>query len=120
MNTLQAYYLTALELERDTLEHRLHQPVILSEFGGFDPVGQQVLGQARDKLQSIRRALDRLTKNQFGECQRCHQPIDSDRLIVKPWAELCIDCQRKVEKGTISVVQQRIPSPKGAKWTTSS
>lgn len=50
----------------------------------------------------IQSALKRLDDGEYGICERCGDPIQSERLEVQPTARLCIDCQRNEErrKGT--------------------
>lgn len=50
------------------------------------------------KLIAIRKALSRIKIGKYGLCEDCSQMIDTDRLMVKPEATLCIKCERKREK----------------------
>jgi RNA polymerase-binding protein DksA len=50
-------------------------------------------------LQQIESALIRIDDGSFGTCTRCGRPIAEERLEARPWATLCIDCQREVERG---------------------
>lgn len=50
-------------------------------------------------LGAIDRALARIDEGTYGTCQRCGKPIAEERLEARPWAELCIDCKREVERG---------------------
>lgn len=50
------------------------------------------------KLQDIDSALRSIEKGQYGICERCSQPIELERLEVKPDATLCINCQQEVER----------------------
>jgi len=50
------------------------------------------------KLQDIDSALRSIEKGQYGICERCGQPIELERLEVKPDATLCINCQQEVER----------------------
>jgi RNA polymerase-binding protein DksA len=50
-------------------------------------------------LVKIDDALRRIEEGTFGTCARCSKPIAEERLEAKPWASLCIDCQRAVERG---------------------
>jgi DnaK suppressor protein len=45
-------------------------------------------------LVAINAALARLDAGTFGLCTSCRRPIAAERLEARPWAELCIDCQR--------------------------
>ncbi len=50
------------------------------------------------KLQDIDSALRSIDKGQYGICERCAKPIETERLEVKPDATLCIKCQQEVER----------------------
>ena len=52
---------------------------------------EQVLGQ-------IDAALVRIEDGTYGTCTNCGKPIPEDRLEARPWASLCIDCQRAAER----------------------
>ena len=67
-----------------------------------DPEGQTIaferaqamalLEQARTRLADIDSALDRLRSGSYGRCERCGEPIASERLDVRPAARTCIAC----------------------------
>jgi DnaK suppressor protein len=48
--------------------------------------------EAREELNQIRRALQRLDEGSYGQCLRCGGEIATKRLEAVPFAELCIDC----------------------------
>jgi DnaK suppressor protein len=54
-----------------------------------------VLDRLEEQLLDINRALERIDEGTYGICTNCGQPIQAERLEALPWAELCIDCQRK-------------------------
>jgi len=74
--------------------------------------GDEVLSLSLEKLQSslqqteidelhlIKRALERLKKNEYGICIDCGEPISAPRLDNYPYAARCIVCQELVEEGT--------------------
>jgi RNA polymerase-binding transcription factor len=45
-------------------------------------------------LAAIDAALARLDAGTFGRCASCGREIAAERLEARPWAALCIDCQR--------------------------
>ncbi len=49
-------------------------------------------------LQQIEDALKRIDDGTFGLCTRCGREITEERLEARPWATLCIDCQREIER----------------------
>ena len=49
------------------------------------------------RLRNIEEGLKRLDHGDFGECERCGEPISEKRLIAVPWATMCIGCQEEAE-----------------------
>ncbi len=49
------------------------------------------------RMQDIEHALRAIEKGQYGICERCGNPVEPERLEVKPDAILCLNCQREVE-----------------------
>ncbi len=45
-------------------------------------------------LAAIDAALARIEAGTFGRCTSCGREIPTERLEARPWAALCIDCQR--------------------------
>lgn len=54
---------------------------------------------AEQVLKEIDAALKRINEGQYGVCARCGEPINEARLEARPWALLCIDDQRRQERG---------------------
>jgi len=50
------------------------------------------------RLQDIETALKSMEKGEYGICSRCGNPIETERLEVKPDATMCLNCQREVER----------------------
>ena len=50
------------------------------------------------KLNDIETALKSIERGQYGTCDRCGNPIEVERLEVKPDATLCLSCQQEVER----------------------
>jgi len=50
------------------------------------------------KLKEIEEALDKISKGIYGICEMCEEPIDFERLKVKPFAKFCISCREINEK----------------------
>ncbi len=50
-------------------------------------------------LAQIDASLTRIEDGTFGTCTNCGKPIAEERLEARPWASLCIDCQREAERG---------------------
>jgi RNA polymerase-binding protein DksA len=49
-------------------------------------------------LTAIDAALGRIEDGTYGTCQRCGRQIAAERLEALPYAELCINCKREVER----------------------
>jgi RNA polymerase-binding protein DksA len=56
-------------------------------------------GHSEQVLAQIDAALKRIEDGTFGICTNCGKPIAEERLEARPWASLCIDCQREMERG---------------------
>jgi len=54
---------------------------------------------AQQTLAQIDRAIGKLDDGTFGTCERCGNEIPEERLRARPWALLCIDDQRLVDRG---------------------
>jgi RNA polymerase-binding protein DksA len=72
-------------------------------YGSQAAMASEVFAQQRDlalrdrstrQLEAVDAALVRLDEGTFGTCRNCGRPIAEQRLEARPWAPLCIDCQR--------------------------
>ena len=59
---------------------------------GLEEDAQQLLGQ-------IDRAIAKLDDGTYGLCERCGCEIAEERMRARPWALLCIDDQRLLDRG---------------------
>lgn len=50
-------------------------------------------------LSRIEAALKRIDDGTYGTCRVCGRQIPEERLEARPWTDLCIDDQRKMERG---------------------
>jgi RNA polymerase-binding transcription factor len=48
---------------------------------------------ARQTVQHLRQALERIREGRFGECAECGNDIEPKRLEAIPWARYCLKCQ---------------------------
>jgi DnaK suppressor protein len=55
-------------------------------------------GNARSIVNQIDRALQKLDQGTYGICDNCGRLIGEGRLEVEPYAALCIDCRRLLER----------------------
>ncbi len=46
---------------------------------------------------NVKRALGKLSKGEYGVCEKCGEPIDPARLEAYPEASMCTECARKTE-----------------------
>ncbi|MFJ1732299.1 TraR/DksA family transcriptional regulator [Streptomyces sp. NPDC088254] len=51
-----------------------------------------LLFQAREHLNDLDRALERLERGDYGRCEQCGEPIPTERLEVRPAAKTCVRC----------------------------
>lgn len=47
-----------------------------------------------EKLKNINLALEKISKNNYGVCEKCKKPIEGERLKVYPEARFCLKCKR--------------------------
>lgn len=55
-------------------------------------VAEAALRQAKDKLSKLRHAMNRLDEDDFGNCQRCGNPIPIMRVVLMPQSPYCVRC----------------------------
>jgi RNA polymerase-binding transcription factor DksA len=53
-----------------------------------------LLEQLKERAASIEHALLAMSKDVYGVCEQCGQPIHPDRLAVLPGTSMCITCAR--------------------------
>jgi DnaK suppressor protein len=49
------------------------------------------------QIVSIKKALSRIKIGKYGICEKCGNMIDTDRLMIKPDATLCVKCEKERE-----------------------
>ena len=52
----------------------------------------------RQKLFLIKEALDAIESGDYGICAECGEPINEKRLLLMPFALLCVHCQSEIER----------------------
>ena len=52
----------------------------------------------RQKLFRIEEALDAVENGDYGICAECGEPINEKRLLLMPFALLCVYCQSELER----------------------
>jgi len=58
---------------------------------------QIYLNQKRE-LEEINEALKKIEEGTYGICEMCEDPIQEERLKIKPYAKYCIICREIIEK----------------------
>jgi RNA polymerase-binding transcription factor DksA len=101
MNSNEQKYHKQLTLERIAALTTLSR---LSAQNSYDPaVDRQQREQIQLKVHRIEAALHKLDAGAgFGVCQQCGNAIQPERLELLPYAELCVNCQRQLERRTFS------------------
>lgn len=59
---------------------------------------ESMQGHTRRLLAQVNRALQKLDEGTYGICDRCGRPIEADRLRAIPYATLCMDDQKQLER----------------------
>ena len=59
--------------------------------------GTQLLDALVHRSEEIREALRRLDAGTYGACASCGGPISAERLVARPEASFCLDCQTEAE-----------------------
>jgi DnaK suppressor protein len=57
-----------------------------------------LLENARDLLDQVERALEKVADGSYGTCESCGKSIEAARLKALPHASLCISCKRLEER----------------------
>ena len=48
-------------------------------------------------LRDVNTALERIQKNEYGICKYCKQPIEEQRLLIRPMSSSCVACKKKLQ-----------------------
>ncbi len=63
-----------------------------------DEISSKLAEVESRELASIENALERMRQGQYGICEGCGNKIPMARLNALPYATLCIECQRELER----------------------
>ena len=58
-------------------------------------IGEEMLRKARQRLERLKNAADRMTRGNYGVCLRCNKEIAFERLNAIPEALVCVSCAEK-------------------------
>ena len=63
-----------------------------------DEISSQLAEVESRELANIENALERMKIGKYGQCEVCNGRIPMARLNALPYATMCIDCQRELER----------------------
>lgn len=94
--------------EDERLEKKIKQLSEFPDYGSNDDDNAKELAdfesnlsleqQLKYLLDKVKRALKAIKDGSYGRCRKCQQAIESGRLEIMPYAELCITCQKEEKK----------------------
>ena len=58
----------------------------------------QIYLNQKKELEEINDALKKIDEGTYGICEMCEDPIQEERLKIKPFAKYCIICREIIEK----------------------
>jgi len=95
---LQEQFQQALK-ELEQLDRRLQQKADYGPGRGDPAIYEWELTlarrqQAKARMETILKVLERLAEGRYGICEHCGTSIDAERLEILPLATLCIECAR--------------------------
>jgi DnaK suppressor protein len=64
----------------------------------LNDLSREAAGHHSAEMRQLRQALARIEDGTYGFCEECGQPIGASRLLARPEARLCIDCQTRAER----------------------
>jgi DnaK suppressor protein len=64
----------------------------------LNDLSREAAGHHSAEMRQLRQALARFDDGTYGYCEECGQPIGASRLLARPEARLCIDCQTRAER----------------------
>lgn len=59
---------------------------------------ESIQGNTERLLAQVNRALEKFEEGNYGRCDRCGKPIEEDRLRAIPYATLCMNDQKLLER----------------------
>ncbi|MGI9178641.1 MAG: TraR/DksA family transcriptional regulator [Pirellulales bacterium] len=84
-----------------------------------DEISSQLAEVESRELASIENALERMKAGKYGQCEVCGGRIPMARLNALPYATMCIDCQRELERSGSSGSSSRDYAEESAEETMS-
>lgn len=92
--TLQAELKQRVEKISADLSHRKTSPKFSEQVIEHhnDDVLYNLKAEAEDELAQIEKALQKIERNLYGQCETCHQAISAERLAAVPFTAYCKNC----------------------------
>jgi|TARA_B110000483_G_scaffold243520_1_gene333812 DnaK suppressor protein len=92
-----------LEISQQAAEIVTLDQTAVGRVSRIDALQQQSMaistrGTAKLKLQKIAIALNAMSKDDYGYCRKCDEPIPFRRLEIQPEAAHCLSCQGKTDQ----------------------
>ena len=92
-----------LEISQQAAEIVTLDQTAVGRVSRIDALQQQSMaistrGTAKLKLQKIATALKAMSKEYYGYCRQCDEPIPFKRLEIQPEALHCLSCQNKTDQ----------------------
>ena len=72
-----------------------------------DEISSQLAEVESRELAHIENALERMKEGTYGLCEVCNRKIPLERLDALPYATMCIECQRELERSGSSAESMR-------------
>jgi len=107
------FFKNALEAEQTKIKKSLNlSSTEMDNFVNYDPkdegdyasialeqsIGTKISGIQAQNLVLIEKSLKKIENNCYGICDLCEEPIQTERLKIKIFAEYCISCREIIEK----------------------
>lgn len=86
------------DISGEVSSHKIHMADIASD-NAEENTSLDLLSSEEKHLKQIQNALKRIEKKTYGTCTKCGKDISMKRLKAVPFAELCLNCQEKEERG---------------------
>lgn len=84
--------------EQVVVEHEIGDEIDSSVEEQERKLNMLLQDREREKLEKIEEAIHRIENDNYGDCEECGEPIAKKRLMVVPFARLCINCQQEEER----------------------
>lgn len=89
--------------QKDASGNLSSMPIHMADIGS-DNFEQEftlsLLANEEQVLEEVVAALDRMDKGTFGKCEECKKDVPKARLQALPYTRYCVECARKLEKGS--------------------